>query len=176
YPTSAGLFDPALSYLYVNGTTASLPFTMPRTPGTYEFRFLQNCANAQKLATSPTVTVQNTVTPSLTLNGSSVPITVAAGSIVTLGVQNGPGTSEDCVGLYPTSAGLFDPAITLFYIGGTTTTVPFTMPGTSGPYEFRFLQHCANAQKLARSPTVTVQSTGGPSLTVNGSSSAISVP
>jgi len=82
---------------------------------------------------------------------------VARGATVNVGVQNGPGTSDDCVGLYPTSAGLFDPSITLVYVNGTTATLPFTMPGTPGPYEFRFFQHCANAQKLATSPTVTVQ-------------------
>src|SRR2546429_411167 len=130
---------------------------MPGTPGPYEFRFFQHCANAQKLATSPTVTVQSTGGSSLTVNGSSAGITVARGATVNVGVQNGPGTSDDCVGLYPTSAGLFDPSITLVYANGTTATLPFTMPGAPGPYEFRFFQHCANAQKLATSPTVTVQ-------------------
>jgi hypothetical protein len=94
--------------------------------------------------------------PTLTVNGSSTPITVAAGSTVTVGVSGGPGTVEDCVGLYPTSAGLFDPYISLQYVGGTTATLPFAMPGTAGTYEFRFFQNCGNAQKLATSPTVTV--------------------
>ena len=95
--------------------------------------------------------------PTLTVNGSSAAISVAPGSVVNVTVQNGPGTSSDCVGLYPTSAGLFDPAISLSFVTGTTATLPFTMPSTSGTYEFRFFQHCANAQKLATSPTVTVQ-------------------
>src|SRR2546421_519207 len=118
---------------------------MPSTPGTYEFRFFQNCANAQKLATSATVTVQNTVTLSLTVNGSSSAISVASGSVVTLGVQNGPGTSFDCVGLYPTSAALNDPSISYTYVGGNTASMPFTMPSTQGASAFHCFQHCATA-------------------------------
>src|SRR6266508_3226139 len=96
--------------------------------------------------------------PTLTVNDSSAAISVALGSVVTVGVQNGPGTSFDCVGLYPTSAGLFNSALSYSYVTGTTAILPFTMPSAPGPYEFRFFQGCGNAQKLATSPTVTVQS------------------
>src|SRR5207253_1675130 len=113
---------------------------------------------------------------SLTVNGSSAAISVAPGSVVTVGVQNGPGTYPDCVGLYPTSAGLFDPSISYSYVNGTTATLPFTMPSTAGPYEFRFFQHCGNAQNLATSPTSLHDALASSSLTVNGSSAAISVP
>jgi hypothetical protein len=164
YPTGAA--DTSfLNWFYLNGaksapavgiTTATILFVMPGSSGTYEFRFFQNNGYT-KLATSPTVTVQSTGGPNLTVNGSSTGITVARGVTVNVGVQNGPGTTEDCVGLYPTSAGLFDPSITIMYVTGTTATLPFTTPSTPGPYEFRFFQHCANAQKLATSPTVTIQ-------------------
>jgi hypothetical protein len=157
YPSSAALNDPYISLSFVTGTTATLLFTMPSSPGPYEFRFFQHCANAQKLATSPTVTVQSPGGPSLTVNGSSAGITVAGGTIVNVGVQNGPGTPGDCVGLYPSSAALNDPYISLSFVTGTTATLLFTMPSSPGPYEFRFFQHCANAQKLATSPTATVQ-------------------
>jgi hypothetical protein len=129
---------------------------MPTTPGTYEFRFFQNCLNARKLATSPTVTAQGGGV-SLTVNGSSAGITVAGGATVTVGVQNGPGTLYDCVGLYPTSAGLNDPSVSLALVNGSAATLPFVMPTTPGTYEFRFFQNCLNARKLATSPTVTAQ-------------------
>src|SRR5207248_1483671 len=93
---------------------------------------------AEYASTGAIYRIKDAAAPSLTVSGSSAPITVAAGAIVDVGVQNGPGTSDDCVGLYPTSAGLFDPAISYFYVNGTTATLPFTMPGTPGPYELRF--------------------------------------
>jgi hypothetical protein len=55
-----------ISWNYLNGThtapgtgltSATLPFTMPATPGNYEFRFFAN-NGFTKLATSTTVTVQ----------------------------------------------------------------------------------------------------------------------
>ena len=102
----------------------------------------------------------------LTVNGSSGAITVSAGSVVNVGVQNGPGTPSDCIGVYP--AGLPDVAdgsfLNWFYLNGTkvlpstgltSATVAFPMPSTAGTYEFRLWQSCAI--NPVKSPRVTAQ-------------------
>ncbi len=126
---------------------------------TYHYRVKSRDA-AGNLATSGDFTLTTLAAPvaaSLTVNGTSTGITVMGGTTVSVGVQNGPGTASDCVGLYSTSAALFDPALSLAFVNGSAATLPFVMPTTPGPYEFRFFQNCANARKLATSPTVTVQ-------------------
>jgi glucose/arabinose dehydrogenase len=69
-----------LDWKYLNGTrtapataltAASLSFTMPTTPGTYNFRLFAS-GGYTKLATSTTVTVQAPATPSLSINNVSV--------------------------------------------------------------------------------------------------------
>jgi uncharacterized protein YegP (UPF0339 family) len=72
---------------YLNGTrslpptglrSASLPFTMPQTPGSYEFRFLAN--NGYTLfATSPPVAVELPTTPVLSVS----PASLSFGTVVT---------------------------------------------------------------------------------------------
>jgi len=171
----AGAADGAYSnWFYLNGTksapasgvtTASVPFTMPGIAGTYEFRLFAN-NGFTKLATSPTVTVQSTGGPSLTVNGSSAAITVAPGATVTVGVQNGPGNRADWIGLYPAGALCgTNPWLDWFYLNGTkaypssglqSATVAFVMPATAGAYEFRFFLN-DTCTKLATSSTVTVQ-------------------
>src|SRR5947209_17294645 len=64
YPTGAA--DTAfVDWFFLNGTksapaagltTATVPFTLPNTPGTYEVRFFSN-NTYQRLGTTPTVTV-----------------------------------------------------------------------------------------------------------------------
>ena len=154
YPTGAPESG-YLSYLYLYGSTsASLPFTLPGTPGTYEFRFFPN-NSFTRLATSPTVTVQGDGTPILTVNGSSTPISGAPGATVTVGVQNGPGNQLDWVGLYPTGAPESGYLSYLYLYGSTSASLPFTLPGTSGTYEFRFFPN-NGFTRLATSPTATV--------------------
>ncbi len=81
-----------LDWKYLNGTrnlpatglrSATLPFTMPQTPGSYEFRFLAN--NGYTLyATSPPVAVELPTTPVLSVS----PTSLSFGSVVTgTGVQ-----------------------------------------------------------------------------------------
>jgi hypothetical protein len=106
---------------------------------------------------------------SLTVNGSSAPITVAAGSTVTLGVQNGPGTPSDCVSIFKAGSGDW---WGYAFVNGSTATMPFFF-GTAGTYEFHFWQRCTTL--LTTSPTVTVQGSLIPRLTVNGSSAPITV-
>src|SRR5207253_2932466 len=50
---------PHLGVAWVSSTSASLPFSLPTTPGTYVFRYWQNCST--QLATSPVVTVAGSV-------------------------------------------------------------------------------------------------------------------
>ena len=107
--------------------------------------------------------------PTLTVNGSSAPITVAAGSTVTLGVQNGPGTPSDCVSIFLAVSGDW---WGYAFVKVSTATVPFFF-GSAGTYEFHFWQNCTTL--LATSPTVTVQGSLIPRLTVNGSSAPITV-
>src|SRR5438552_16194544 len=70
YPTGAA--DSAyLDWFFLNGTksapavgvtTATVPFTLPKMPGTYEVRFFAN-NTFQRLGTAPTVMVVNDTTP-----------------------------------------------------------------------------------------------------------------
>ncbi len=102
--------------------------------------------------------------PSVMVNGSSVPITVAAGASFTVAVTNGPGNPWDWLALYQTGAGA--PAyLDWFFLNGTksvpavgltTATVTFTAPTTAGTYEVRFLLN-NTVQRLGTTPTVTVQ-------------------
>jgi hypothetical protein len=81
-----------------------------------------------------------------------------------VGVQDGPGNPTDWLGLY--ASGAADTAYSnWFYLNGskvppstglTTASVPFVMPSTAGPYEFRLFADNGLAS-LATSPTVTVQ-------------------
>jgi hypothetical protein len=164
------------AWLYLNGTqalpsvgfsVATLSFAMPTTAGIYEFRFFKNNAY-ERLAISPAVTAGPGAT--LTVNSSNLPLTVAAGTTVQVGVQNGPGLFGDWVGLYAQGAADAD-YITWLYVNGTQTytevgltsgTLVFAMPTTPGAYEFRFLRDVHPRdyghihERLATSPPVTV--------------------
>src|SRR5947209_4131141 len=109
--------------------------------------------------------------PTLTVNGNSAGITVAAGTVVNLEVQNGPGNPSDCVALYTAgipdantfgnslSSAYLNGALILPSVGLTSATIPYSMPSTPGLYEFRLWQNCATI--LAKSQIVTV-GTGAP--------------
>src|SRR2546427_81517 len=88
--------------------------------------------------------------PSLTVNGSSAPITVSSSATMTVGVQNGPGTANDCITL--DLAGVVNNSAHLGFawVTGSPVTLPFTMPGSAGAYAFRYWQGCAT--QLAISP------------------------
>ena len=113
--------------------------------------------------------------PTLTVNGTSGPITVSGGTTVTLVVQNGPGTVSDCVTLDFADFHGFDGTHHQFFawVTGNTMTVSFPMPTVSGVYATHYWQNCST--QIAVSPTVTVQGSGPVSLTVNGSNAAITV-
>jgi hypothetical protein len=166
---STGLDSALLDWKYLNGTrtapttgmaSATVTFAMPLAPGTYNFRLFTN-NTYQKLATSPTVTVQgSTGAPTLTVSTT----TATRGQNITVTLQNGPGNLKDWIGLHPTAA-----ADTTFvdwkYLGGlktlpatplTAATLTFTMPSTAGTYNFRLFAN-GSYGKLSTSATVTVQ-------------------
>jgi len=117
-----------------------------------------------RLATSPTVTVAPAQPTTVSLNGGSVALTVAAGATVTVGVTTGPGSPKDWLALY--AKGAPDNAfLDWFFLNGTksapaagltSASVPFTLPSTLGDYEMRFFSN-NTFTKLATSPTVTVK-------------------
>src|SRR5439155_1592576 len=154
-------------FAWVSGTSASLPFSLPTTPGTYVFRYWQNCST--QIAVSPTVAVQSAGALSLTVNGNGSAISLAPGSVVNVGVQNGPGTA-DCVTLTSTADYIHQG---FAWVSGTSASLPFSLPATPGTYVFRYWPLRDALPVL--SPTVAVQSAGALSLTVNGSGSAISL-
>jgi uncharacterized membrane protein len=104
------------------------------------------------------------VVSSVSVNGSSGPMTVPAGGILTVGVQNG-GTATAWVALYKTTDPNYVPNNYLFMNGAqtppttliTSATFTFTVP-TTGTYEFRLFANNIDFTKLATSPTVTVAS------------------
>jgi agmatine deiminase len=118
----------------------------------------------QRLGTSPTVAVQPPPPASVTVNGSSVALTVAAGASVTVAVTNGPGNPTDFLALNATGAA--DNAyLDWFWLNGTktapvagltTASVSFSLPSTPGTYEVRFFAN-NTFQRLGTSPTVTVK-------------------
>jgi len=99
--------------------------------------------------------------PTLTVT----PTSVAPGGIVTVTLSNGPGNTNDWVGLYSSSA----PNTMMLdwkYLNGTRVapaagatgaTVTFMMPGTLGTYNVRFFSKDTYVL-LATSATITVQS------------------
>ena len=112
---------------------------------------------------------------SLTVNGSSAGITVGGGAVITVGVQNAPGSPTDCITLDFLDFHGFDGVHHQFFtwVTGSTMTTSFAMPTAPGVYAARYWQGCA--MQLAISPTVTVQNAVAASLTVNGSSAPITV-
>ncbi len=179
--TLAKVGTPLTSYvdwLYLSGTkslppsglmSALLTFAMPATPGNYEFRFLANNGYTL-LARSPAVTARP---PVLGVSATSV----APGGSITVTVADGSGNRADWVAL----AAVGSPLTTFVdwkYLNGTrslpptgmtSATLPFTMPQTTGSYEFRFFAN--NGYTLfATSPPVAVELPTTPVLSVSPAS------
>jgi hypothetical protein len=156
-----------ISYQFLNGLTsppasgttgATLTFTMPTVPGTFELRLFRN-NTLTLMATSLPITV---TAPSITPSATSV----ATGSNVTVTIANGPGNAMDWVGLYPVGGtaaqrisyqflnGLTSPPAT----GATDAILTFTMPSTPGSYELRFFRNNSWTLLASTAPiTVTGQ-------------------
>ena len=132
---------------------------MPSAPGKYEFRFFANNGYTV-LAVSTNVATASTATVSVNGNALGSPLTVAPSASVTVGVAGGPANTTDWVGLYVLGGSL----VSWNYLNGSHTapstgvasaTLTFTMPSTTGSYEFRFLANDGYV-RLAVSTTVTV--------------------
>lgn len=138
-------------------TAATLSFTLPTAPGTFEFRFFVN-DTFTRLATSNTFTAS---APQAML--SAFPSANMPGGAETVSVSGGPGNLTDWVGLYRPGDLDVNP-IDWQYLSGTRTppaaglrsaTLTFTLPATAGVYEFRFFQNDSYS-RLATSGSVTV--------------------
>jgi hypothetical protein len=90
------------------------------------------------------------------VNGSSTPITVASGATVTVGVQNGPSNVLDWVALYQTGSPDTGYVSYQYLKISTSASLPFTVPGKPGTYEFRLFSN-NSFTRLATSPTATTQ-------------------
>jgi subtilisin len=145
-----------LKWTYVGAglTTRTWTVTMPATAGAYEFRLFLNNGSV-RAATSPTVTVDPTLTPpppSLTVSASTAP----TGSNVTVTLTGGLGGPADWLTLAPTNA----PNTTYLqyvYVGAGVFDRTWTtaMPATPGTYEFRLFLN-GGYTRGATSPPITV--------------------
>jgi hypothetical protein len=181
-----------VDYKYLNGlktvptsgvTSASVTFTMPTTPGTYQFRFFANNVFTL-LATGATITVSGTAPPppppptgaSITVSTTSV----ATGAPVTATIANGPANTGDWVGLYMVGAPdasyvdyrFLNGLKTLPASGLSSATLTFTMPTVPGTYQFRFFANNVFTL-LATSATITVGGGGGGAPTVTASATSV---
>jgi hypothetical protein len=148
-----------LTWKYLNGlqtapatgmAIASVPFTMPTTPGNYVIKFW---AGPALLATSATVTVGSNATVTVT------PTTIGPLGTISVTVGSGPGNATDWVALYATGSSTY---LDWKYLNGLTTapaagmssaTVTFVLPETPGTYVVKFL---SAGTVLATSQTITV--------------------
>jgi hypothetical protein len=120
--------------------------------------------------------------PSVTVNGSSAPISVPRGSRLSVRLENGPGNPGEWLALYPA-----EPAdahyITWQYLDGTqgdaapagrtSATILFDLPYVPGDYEVRLLPYTGSG-RIAVAPRVTV-SERDLAITLNGATSEIEV-
>jgi hypothetical protein len=154
-----------LDWMFLNGqktapatgvSGATLQFTAPMTPGTYNIRFFAN-NTFTKLATSATITVGS---------GAAVTVastTVAPGAVINFSVSGGPANAKDWVSLARASAPDSDYLDWKFLNGQKTApaagvsgaSLQFTAPTTPGTYNIRFFEN-NSLTKLATSATITV--------------------
>jgi cytochrome c5 len=152
-----------LVWKYLNGsqtvpdagvTSATVPFTMPTTPGTYTVRLH---SGRVLLATSVPITVVAPAPSVLTVG----PTSVSPLGTVTATVASGPGNATDWLALYAEGGSTY---LDWKYLNGSKTrpasgmtaaTVDFTMPATPGTYTVRL--H-AGMTLLATSEPITVTS------------------
>src|SRR5256885_1596 len=137
---------------------ATLTFTAPWTPGTYNVRwFAQD--GFTRLAISADVTVTAPPAPTVTITTS----TVSGGGAIGFTVANGPANTTDWVGLFP-SAAPDTGYVAWSYLSGTKTppasgmadaTLTLTAPRTPGAYNVRWVAQ-GGFTRLATSGTVTV--------------------
>jgi hypothetical protein len=135
--------------------SASVPFTMPTTTGTYYIKFW---AGSTLLGTSAPIVV---ATPSANVALAATPTTAGPLGTISVNVSNAPGIATDWVALYPTGGSTY---LTWKYLNGaqtapaagmTSATVTFSLPAALGTYVVKF--H-SGGSTLATSETITVAS------------------
>jgi YD repeat-containing protein len=147
----------ASTWVYQSGSLANL--TLPVT-GTYTIAIDPYAATTGStdvtLRLPPVVLVNSTAPPTV--------VTVSPSASVTVAVSNGPANTTDWVALAQAGSNDFT-YISWQYLNGaqsppgsglSSATLTFTMPATTGNYEFRFFANNGYT-KLATSTTVTVQ-------------------
>jgi 6-phosphogluconolactonase (cycloisomerase 2 family) len=154
--------------------SATCSFTMPTTPGTYEFRLFSN-NSFNLLQTSNTVTVTTPPAASLAVTPSSV----ASGGTVAVAFANVASPSPtDWVAIYQAGEPAGTPYLDWFYDSsctqapGTATgsgSCQYTMPTTPGTYDFVLMANDGNTV-LATSNVVTVTAGAAINLTATPSS------
>jgi hypothetical protein len=138
-------------------TSATLHFTMPTTPGQYEFRFWANNGYTL-LGKSNTVTVsQYTV--------SATPVSVApSGTLMATWSAPSRHAASDWIRLFAVGAADTDFTYPYQYTGAALSgTMTFTAPTTPGSYEFRYFLNdgyikaaMSNTVQVAPAPTLTL--------------------
>jgi thermitase len=165
------------AYQFLNGTTtlpspgisnATISVPVPSTPGSYEVRF--NASGGYgRLATSGVITVTasngGSSSPSMTVNGTSGPVTVARGAMMSVVISNGPADPWDYVMVAPVGSPSTYWSGQYQFMNGTTTlpspgisnaTISVQAPSTPGSYEVRF-NASGGYGRLATSGVITVQ-------------------
>ena len=140
----------SIQYLTAGG---SRTFTMPTTPGRYQFRFFAN-NGWTRLAISPVVQVGlSTVTV-------SAPQVTRGGTVAVQVTKGTPNGTTDWVGMYASPNDPDSSHLGLQYVkypsgGPWTSKVNFQLPGTVGRYHFRFFPN-NSWTRIGTSPEVEV--------------------
>jgi hypothetical protein len=164
-----GALGEYLEWKYMNGANttpaagsanASLNFTAPVSPGSYEMRLFSNNTGTL-VGTGPTMHVSV-----IAVDGTHRPIvySTSAGAPLSVQVQiAGPPNAGDWVGLFPVG-GTTGQWIEWKYLSGTqvmpgggsaSATLNFTAPSSAGTYEIR-LYHNNTVTLMSIGPTITV--------------------
>src|SRR5262245_25017081 len=114
--------------------------------------------------------------PTIGVNGAapSDPVSVAAGSPLTIAVAGGPGNATDWIGLFPAAAGdggyldwrYLNGATAPPASGVTSATLTFTAPVAAGAYELRLFANNTYLRIATSGPVTVIASPAA--LTVNG--------
>ena len=145
-----------LAWRYTGGATSgSLAFSLPTTPGDYEFRYFTK-GSYTLVARSPVVTVTGT-TPPATYTLAVTPTTAAPGATATVSWTATAGTTATTDWIALARVGSADTSYLAWrYTGGATSgSLAFSLPTTPGDYEFRYFTK-GSYTLVARSPVVTV--------------------
>jgi subtilisin family serine protease len=150
------------------GAAAAAPYSvawdstaLPDGPHTVIAKAYDRSGNT---ATSSVVVVKRSTMPTVTVNGSSTPVEVAPGTLVTVAVTDGPSARGDWVGQHEAASGSDTRFCDWQYLNGIrrrpatgtpSATLRFRMPRRPGRYDFRFFWNDTYTQ-LATSPIVTV--------------------